>query len=254
MVKDVYIPKEAVSVRRIISDIFGNDAAAIYLYGSATLGGLRPDSDIDVLAVLERSALKKERRMLTKRLSEISGSPKTGKRPLEVTLVNGKALFSSRFPLKCEYMYGEWLRERIDGGYVPGAFFDPDMTVILWQVRQNGVPLMGKAPESVLPPVSEADVRKAIKLSLPMLIEGMRGDERNVLLTLARMWFTSVTGELCPKDVAADWAVPRLPLHSAGALDAARKAYLGEETEPQRADADTDAAGFMQTEILKILK
>ncbi len=37
------------------------------------------------------------------------------------------------------------------------------------------------------------------------------GDERNVVLTLSRIWYSAVTGKIAPKDVAADWAMERLP-------------------------------------------
>ena len=72
------------------------------------------------------------------------------------------------------------------------------------------------------------DIRRAIKESLPELIEGIKGDERNVILTLARMWLTVAIGEISPKDVAAAWAIPRLPKEHAAILDLACKAYRGE--------------------------
>ena len=63
---------------------------------------------------------------------------------------------------------------------------------------------------------------------LPGLLGGLRGDERNVLLTLARMWYTASTGKFLTKDAAASWAIPRLPDPDAMMLDHARRAYLGE--------------------------
>ncbi|GEM_PF-6550602 len=38
-----------------------------------------------------------------------------------------------------------------------------------------------------------------------------QGDERNVVLALARIWFSAATGTIAPKDVAANWALERLP-------------------------------------------
>ncbi len=63
---------------------------------------------------------------------------------------------------------------------------------------------------------------------LPGLIASLKGDERNVILTLARMWFTASTGEFSSKDQAAEWAINQLPVEQAALLDLARKAYLGE--------------------------
>ena len=71
------------------------------------------------------------------------------------------------------------------------------------------------------------DIRKAMKESLPGLIGSVKGDERNVILTLARMWFTASTGDFRTKDLAAEWVIPQLPGEHAALLDLARKAYLG---------------------------
>lgn len=96
------------------------------------------------------------------------------------------------------------------------------------QARRNSVPLLGSDASDILAPIPITDIRRAIKESLPELIEGIKGDERNVILTLARMWLTVAVGEISPKDVAAEWAIPRLPKEHANLLDLARKAYRGE--------------------------
>ena len=64
--------------------------------------------------------------------------------------------------------------------------------------------------------------------SLPELLSFLKGDERNVLLTLSRMWVTAQTGELCSKDEAAARVLPALPGRLAPLLELARSAYLGE--------------------------
>ena len=64
--------------------------------------------------------------------------------------------------------------------------------------------------------------------SLPGLLASVDGDERNVLLTLARMWRTLETGEIVSKDVVAAWAMHRLPRQSAELIGYARDAYLGD--------------------------
>ena len=55
------------------------------------------------------------------------------------------------------------------------------------------------------------EIKKAIRFSLPGLISSFKGDERNVLLTLSRMWLTLVTEEITTKDVAAKWVILKLP-------------------------------------------
>ncbi len=54
------------------------------------------------------------------------------------------------------------------------------------------------------------------------------GDERNVVLTLSRIWYSAITGKIAPKDVAADWAIKRLPAQYQPVLLEAKQAYLGQ--------------------------
>ena len=81
---------------------------------------------------------------------------------------------------------------------------------------------------------------------VPDILADLDGDVRNVLLTLARVWFTLETGTIAAKDVAADWALARLSEGRGDALRRARAGYLGdteeswedEALEVARADAD----------------
>ena len=82
--------------------------------------------------------------------------------------------------------------------------------------------------EETLEPIPWIDIQRAMRDSLPGLIASVQGDERNVILTLARMWYTASTSEFSSKYGAADWAIPQLPEEHAALLDQARKAYLGE--------------------------
>ena len=85
--------------------------------------------------------------------------------------------------------------------------------------------------EETLEPIPWIDIQRAMRDSLPGLIASVQGDERNVILTLARMWYTASTSEFSSKDGAADWAIPQLPEEHGALLDQARKAYLGESVD-----------------------
>ena len=102
------------------------------------------------------------------------------------------------------------------------------MLLLLWQVREYGIPLMGPEAQQWIGPVDHSMLEKAIGDCLPGLMKSLRGDERNVLLTLARMWYTLSTGAVCTKDRAAQWACLMLS-ESSGPLAMARNAYLGLE-------------------------
>ena len=97
-------------------------------------------------------------------------------------------------------MYGEWLREQFDKGAIPEPTYDPDLAILLSQLRENSINLFGPEATEVIEPVPMTDIRRAIKESLPGLIASIEGDEHNVILTLARMWLTSSSGRICSKD------------------------------------------------------
>jgi aminoglycoside 9-adenylyltransferase len=224
------IPKEAIQALKIIEELLDSILVGVYLYGSAVMEGLRINSDVDILVVTNHSLSERTRRELTNRLMLISG--KIGNtnavRPLEVTVINQKDVVPWHFPSKYEFMYGEWLREQFEKGEISESTYDPDLAILLAQARKNSISLTGPKMSDILEPIPMTDIQKAIKESLPTLITDIKGDERNVILTLARMWFTVSTGEIFSKDKAAEWAIPRLPKEHAALLDLARKAYRGE--------------------------
>lgn len=224
------IPNQALQVAEVIEELFENQLIGIYLYGSAILGGLHINSDVDILVIINQDLTEATRNELTMRLMLISGKIgcKSLNRPLEVTVINHNDIVPWQFPPKCEFMYGEWLREQIQAGDIPQACYDYDVAILLWQARSHSLSLKGPEAIKVIEPISMNDIQKAIRYSLPELIASVKGDERNVLLTLARMWFTMATGEICSKDMAAEWAIPRLPQNLAVLLEIARNAYLGE--------------------------
>lgn len=227
---NINIPGEAQAAVANIRELFGDAVIAVYLYGSAVAGGLRPESDVDVMAVVSRRLSEADRRNLSNRLLRISG--KIGNpgrvRPLEVTVINRDDIVPWKYPPRKEFMYGEWLRAEFERGDIPEPDFDPDLAILLSQVRSGGIPLAGPAAQVLLERVPEADVRTAMCDCLPSLIQSTRGDERNVILTLARMWVTAAEGKFLPKDAAAEWALPRLPVEQAALLELAGRAYRGE--------------------------
>ncbi|KOY17460.1 aminoglycoside nucleotidyltransferase ANT(9) [Paenibacillus xylanivorans] len=224
------IPKQAMQALKIVEELLGSSIVGVYLFGSAVNGGLRINSDVDVLVVVNNSLPEVTRKKLTDRLMLISG--KIGNtdsmRPIEVTVINHSDVVPWRYPPRNEFTYGEWLRSVFEKGQIQDPTYDPDLAIVLAQARKNSISLFGPDALDILDPVPMTDIRRAIKESLPGLIEGIKGDERNVILTLARMWQTVSIGEISPKDLAAKWALPRLPKEYSTLLDLARKAYRGE--------------------------
>ena len=219
-------PDEIVEITRAV---VGEALLGAYLYGSATLGGLQRHSDVDVLGVLSRRTDELSRSQLVQRLLEESGARavRGPSRPVELTLIVQSDVRPWHYPPRVEFQYGEWLRDDYLAGLVPGPAENPDLTTLLAMVLQSGQPLFGPPAAELLGPVPVADVRRAIVDSLPELLADLETD-RNVVLTLARMWLTLETTEFAPKDVAADWALPRLPPTLHAPLAHARDVYLGQ--------------------------
>ncbi|BEV56062.1 hypothetical protein JARBOU1357_16810 [Staphylococcus aureus] len=49
------IPNQAIQTLKIVKDLFGSSIVGVYLFGSAVNGGLRINSDVDVLVVVNHS-------------------------------------------------------------------------------------------------------------------------------------------------------------------------------------------------------
>ncbi len=224
----------------IVRDVLGDAALAVYLYGSAVAGTLRPDSDLDLLVVSDRSLTSDERASLVRKLLRISGRGAGGgpARAIELTVLARPALMPWRYPPSLELQYGEWLREKLERGEMPDwPHPDPDVTVLVETAHRASVPLLGPPIATVLEPVPRADLVRALVDSIPVLMPGIEEgtDTRNGLLTLARIWTTLATGEFRSKDEAAEWALVRLPEQHRAVLAHAQAAYLGEDSEDWRA-------------------
>jgi aminoglycoside 9-adenylyltransferase len=120
------------------------------------------------------------------------------------------------------------------------------LAILLSQAREHNIPLAGCALSEILGPVPKEDLRRAMRECLPALSGWLKGDERNVILTFARIWLTTVTGEFRPKDAAAEWAIPRLPKEQAALLECAAKAYRGEYTD-QWEGLDSEVEALVNT-------
>ena len=215
----------------------------LYLTGSSCDGGLQPDSDLDVLLLTRDSLDDEERRYLVRHLLKHSGRRATVRpgRPIELTSLVLTDVVPWRYPAVRDFLYGEWLRTDYEAGHRPPREVDPDLAVLLTSVsgtgQQRARVLFGPPLEGLVDCVPRADLARSVFDALPELLDNLEGDERNVLLTLARMLYTLRTGLIAPKDVAALAIAESLTPAQARTLDLAATAYLG------KADDDWDALG-----------
>lgn len=214
----------------LIQQQLGPTLLAIYLYGSALDGGLKPLSDIDMLVfVTERPGPATLRHLQTELLT-VSAQP--GQHPalraLEVTLIAKDEVTPWRHPARRELQFGEWLRQDILAGILEPPTQDPDIAILLTKARQHSIALHGPDITELLPPIPAGDFQQALADTLKLwnTVEDWHGEEANIVLTLARIWYSAQTGTIAPKDVAADWLLQHLPEQHHAVVRQARQAYL----------------------------
>lgn len=214
------------SLLEIVRDVLREDLLAAYLYGSAVMGGLRPDSDLDVMVVSRRPTNEAEKRELVSRILGISMKP----RPLELTIVVESDVRPWRYPPRRDFQFGDWWRSEYErGNFEPCASdTDPELASLIRMVLLTNEVLKGPPAQTIFEAVPRRDYVRSLVDGIEGLLADLEGDERNVVLTLARIWSSLATDEIRSKDAAADWLMDRLPAGHRSVLADARADYLGE--------------------------
>jgi predicted nucleotidyltransferase len=242
----------------VLRSVLGDALVGAYLHGSAVLGGLRPTSDLDVLALVDRPTTGEERSAIVRELLQISGRNATRgpARPVELTLVQHSQLRPWHPAPIVELVYGEWLRVPLERGEIPEPAPMSDLAPEVTLVLAGNRALFGPPPAELIDPVPQRDLRRAVTAGIPRLVADLESDQRNVLLTLARILATLETDEIMAKDDAAELVAHRLTPGSRDLLLAARQMYLEGVTDeaagPAWAETKTtarDAATELISEI-----
>ena len=222
----------------LVRQILDAELVGAYLFGSAVQGGLRPESDLDILVVSKRPTTLSEREALARGLMAMSGrsTPEGTWRRVEVTIVVQSDITPWRYPPSLDFQYGDWLRPEFEkGNFEPSPSpLRPDLALLITMVVAADTALVGPPPARVFDAVPQGDVLSAMVGDIDRLRGDIDSDTRNVILTLARMWSTFATGAIRSKDAAANWVLERLPVAHHPVLVRARHAYLG--SQPERWD------------------
>lgn len=110
--------KQLSHARAVIERHLAATLDTIHLFGSAIDGGLKPDSDIDLLVTVSAAPNDSLRQALMLDLLKVSSPPGDGGtwRPLELTVVARSEVVPWRYPARRELQFGEWLRHDILSG------------------------------------------------------------------------------------------------------------------------------------------
>jgi Aminoglycoside adenylyltransferase, C-terminal domain len=174
-------------------------------------------------------------------------------RGIELTVVVQSDVRPWRYPPNRDFQYGGWLRLALERGETEpwAAKPDPDLASLITQVLAANVASLGPPPAEVFDPVPFSDVLDAIVADVDQWVGTIDGDTRNGILALARVWSALVTGATYPKDVAAAWALDRLPYEHKPVLARARSIYL-EGTEDRWDDVREDVHRYVDRVVGEI--
>ncbi|WP_291387218.1 MULTISPECIES: aminoglycoside adenylyltransferase family protein [Achromobacter] len=233
--------------RRVIDRHLGTRLAAIHLFGSAVDGGLQPHSDIDLLVTVTEPPDAATLRALATELLTVSAPPgqSPSLRALEVTVMTLQQVVPWRHPARRELQFGEWLRKDLLAGIVEPPMQDHDLAIVLTKVLGHSIPVFGPPADQLYDAVPRQDLMRALLDTVAQWNqpEDWADDERNIILALARIWYTAVTGEIASKADAAAWLLARIEPQFRPILNHARAIYLGQAPDDlaQRHANETEA-------------
>lgn len=224
------IAPQVSAVQAVLRRHLGGNLRAVHLFGSAADGGLKPCSDIDLMVSVAQPLPEPVRRGLMQALLPHSAWPGSSPilRALEVTVVALGELVPWRYPPRREMQFGEWLREDIQAGRYEPPMLDHDLAILVTKLRRHSLALSGPPADALFDEVPVADFRQSLADTVSQwnVPADWQGDERNVILALARIWYSACTGEVTSKDRAAAWAAGRLPAAHRPLMERAASAYL----------------------------
>ncbi|ERJ58918.1 aminoglycoside adenylyltransferase family protein [Sphingobacterium paucimobilis] len=227
---NLFEKEQIVEACTIISKYLSDSLLAIHLYGSAVEDGLKPYSDIDLLVTLDGSMDGETRMGLMKDLLSCSAAPGTNprKRALEVTVINYSEVVPWKYPPRREMQFGEWLRQDISEGIFEAPLVDKDVCILIKKVRASSVAVFGTVASTWFEPVPDDDFVDSLRSTLDLwnTEEDWLGDERNIVLTIARIWYSASTKLIGSKEEASLWLIDRLSMPYRSLLVKARQDYL----------------------------
>jgi hypothetical protein len=193
-------------VGRALTDALGEDLVAVYLHGSAVLGGFRWErSDLDLLA-LSRTALSDQQ--FGRVVSALVPLPYPAN-GLEFTLMTAGEASQPELPaprFQIHLTTGGWhaARKVVDGRLRDG---DHDLVLHLAVCREHGEAIVGPPARSSLTALPEPALESAMRDEIGWAREN--GPPEYLVLTSARAWLFFATHRIASKIDAGAWAAAR---------------------------------------------
>jgi hypothetical protein len=192
-----------------LDQVLGSNLVGAYLYGSLTQGAFDPArSDVDCIVVVRRDLTDDQFRQLGGWFARAEDSDDWIRRLQLQVLLRGRLLRpDTRGAL---YQFGALKRSGSDGN------------PIIWRnVLETGITLIGPAPQTFLPRITDRMLFDALVREVGYLRDeitnpashwrGQRFYRAYAVLTLCRILYTNQTGDVVSKRRAALWGLRRLP-------------------------------------------
>lgn len=198
----------AQQVAEILRTELKDRLAAVYLHGSATLGGFRWDvSDLDVLALVHLPLADGDLRDIPPRLAELR-YPRNG---LELSIMTVNEATDVDFPAPRYQLHQAVGHDRGAGAVVDGRSGngDPDLVRHLAICRVSSVALAGPPAREMIAEVPDGAILEAIRAEIRWAVR--RAPLHALVLTACRAWLYADEGRFASKQNAGDWAAQRYP-------------------------------------------
>jgi len=188
-----------------LGEALPDNLLAVYLHGSAVLGGYRSDrSDLDVLVLTPRALGDQDSDAVQDSLIDVA-YPAKG---LEMTILTKAEAakpdaHAPRFQLHLTVDGLAGMTRLVDGRDREG---DRDLVLHFAVCRAAGLALVGPPPRETLASIPEEEVRQAM---LDEIAWAATAPPEYLVLTSARAWLFAATGRLASKIDAGGWATDR---------------------------------------------
>jgi predicted nucleotidyltransferase len=222
-----------------VKEVLGEHLLGFYLEGSLAHGGFDQDSDIDFVAVTDEEVSEAGFLALQAMHDQIARIDSWWSIQLEGSYISQHAIRrhdpeQTRHP-NIERGLGERLKM---------ADHDEVWNIHRYILRERGITLLGPPPQTMIDPVSPADLQQSMQpllhgwatnlLHQPQLMD-QRGYQSYVVLSLCRVLYTLKFGSVVSKPQAITWAKEKLDEQWVGLID---RAWSGRHVSELPAEAE----------------
>ena len=193
-------------VARALTDVLGEELVAVYLHGSAVLGGFRWDrSDLDILALARAALSNRQFRQVVRTLAFLM-YPANG---LEFSLMTADEAAQPEFPAPRFQLHQTTDGRDRAGKVVDGRAREGDSDLILHLAvcRERGVAVVGPPPHEALAAVPDGTILSAMRDEIHWATD--HAPVEYLVLTSARAWLFAETHRIASKAEAGEWAAER---------------------------------------------